>query len=127
MNDNAKKWVAALRSGDYKQTTGTLHRRTNGRDSFCCLGVACVLAVEAGVIPPPRPEQAQADTADVIEYGELGEVAFLPAEVQDWLGMNTAIGHLGSGDLALTERNDAGDSFGCIADVIETRASDLFV
>lgn len=33
------KWLKALRSGKYKQTTGTLH----GGDAYCCLGVlACV-------------------------------------------------------------------------------------
>lgn len=30
-----QKWVAALRSGDYKQTTGVLKRPSG----FCCLGV----------------------------------------------------------------------------------------
>ena len=34
-----KKWVAALRSGKYKQTHSFLHRRR----SFCCLGVMCDL------------------------------------------------------------------------------------
>jgi hypothetical protein len=32
------KWVAALRSGDYKQGTGVLRRND---DTFCCLGVLC--------------------------------------------------------------------------------------
>ena len=48
-----KKWVAALRSGDYKQTQGSLGKLADDRlvqflnpptpldeiDSFCCLGV----------------------------------------------------------------------------------------
>src|ERR1700722_19140718 len=33
------KWVAALRSGEYKQGDGKLHNRTD--DSYCCLGVLC--------------------------------------------------------------------------------------
>ena len=33
------RWLAALRSGDYKQTVKRLHRP----DGFCCLGVACDL------------------------------------------------------------------------------------
>lgn len=37
-----KKWVAALRSGEYKQTKEQLRFG----DSFCCLGVACDLARE---------------------------------------------------------------------------------
>ncbi len=37
-----KKWVKALRSGEFEQTTGRLHRPTPlGGDSFCCLGVLC--------------------------------------------------------------------------------------
>ncbi len=34
------KWIAALRSGDYKQTIGTLRDATG---SHCCLGVLCEL------------------------------------------------------------------------------------
>lgn len=34
-----KKWVKALRSGDYKQTDAYLYNR--GLDGYCCLGVAC--------------------------------------------------------------------------------------
>ena len=34
-----RKWLAALRSGEYKQTTGALYDSTN--DAFCCLGVLC--------------------------------------------------------------------------------------
>jgi hypothetical protein len=40
-----KAWVQALRSGDYTQSTGRL--RTEG--GFCCLGVLCDLAVDAGI------------------------------------------------------------------------------
>ena len=34
-------WVAALRSGKYRQTMSVLRRRTisTGNESFCCLGV----------------------------------------------------------------------------------------
>jgi hypothetical protein len=35
--DFKAKWLEALRSGNYTQTTGMLRRR----DGFCCLGVAC--------------------------------------------------------------------------------------
>ena len=39
--------VAALRSGDYKQVHGSLHVVNEG---YCCLGVACVKAIEDGVV-----------------------------------------------------------------------------
>ena len=38
------KWVAALRSGKYKQGRGALRKG----DTFCCLGVACDLIDKDG-------------------------------------------------------------------------------
>ena len=39
---NVKKWVAALRSGDYKQCQQQLAEVDDrGKHSYCCLGVAC--------------------------------------------------------------------------------------
>lgn len=37
-----KKWVEALRSGEYKQGQGALHRADE--DTYCCLGVACKIS-----------------------------------------------------------------------------------
>lgn len=34
-----RKWVRALESGNYKQTSGALCRREGGKPSYCCLGV----------------------------------------------------------------------------------------
>jgi hypothetical protein len=43
MNDKLKSnWIAALRSGKYKQTAGTLKKG----DSYCCLGVLCEIDPE---------------------------------------------------------------------------------
>jgi hypothetical protein len=42
MNPEIKdKWVAALRSGTYEQTTGRLRRDDPDRSRHCCLGVLC--------------------------------------------------------------------------------------
>jgi hypothetical protein len=38
--DNVRKWLAALRSGEYAQGKSAMFR--NG--SYCCLGVACEVA-----------------------------------------------------------------------------------
>lgn len=35
-----KKWIAALRSGDYDQGKGALCRVTKEGAKYCCLGVA---------------------------------------------------------------------------------------
>lgn len=52
MNEEIKaQWVAALRSGEYKQAVGTLRdERRDGSVGFCCLGVLCDLAAKAGVV-----------------------------------------------------------------------------
>lgn len=36
-----QKWIAALRSGKYKQTKGALQTR----QGYCCLGVACKVSI----------------------------------------------------------------------------------
>lgn len=38
---NRKKWIAALRSGKYKQGRGILYNKKN--NTFCCLGVAAIV------------------------------------------------------------------------------------
>lgn len=38
------RWVAALRSGKYEQTSSCLCNITDNGNSYCCLGVACNLA-----------------------------------------------------------------------------------
>src|SRR2546428_66571 len=50
LNKNAQKWVDALLSGKYKQTEGVLCSVSDkGKLSFCCLGVACEVAIANGV------------------------------------------------------------------------------
>lgn len=46
-------WIAALRSGEYAQTTGVLMKRGVGA-GFCCLGVAC------DIVDPDRWESGGA-------------------------------------------------------------------
>lgn len=134
MNDNAKAWVKALRSGDYKQGRGRL------RDGkfFCCLGVACDLAIKAGVVSERgRPfrwdkfnsdERVQGDecvTDGNLEHRRLGS---LPRPIADWLGLRTQSGDF-SGDRSLVSINDHlshPDVFKMIADIIESEPEKLF-
>ena len=56
-----EKWSAALRSGEYKQTYGTLQ----DSEGYCCLGVACRLFIPSwkqkgkifltGAVPDDQP------------------------------------------------------------------------
>lgn len=41
VKENRAKWVAALRSGEFKQTTGSLKDYYD--IGYCCLGVGCVV------------------------------------------------------------------------------------
>lgn len=113
----ATKWVAALRSGDYKQGDGSL--RDSETNSFCCLGVLCNLHAESH----PKIAKTQKDPGVY-----LGESEFLPEEVLAWAGMdssdgstvgNTEININGKSFSCLTEANDSGTSFKRIATWIE--------
>jgi hypothetical protein len=72
MNQDIKdKWVAALRSGEYKQGK----RKLRNKDKFCCLGVLCdVYSKEKGV------EWSKENT-----YFGFSEI--LPKIVADWSGL----------------------------------------
>lgn len=48
------KWVEYLRSGRFEQTTGYLNvsePQQVRQAGMCCLGVACQVAIDAGIIP----------------------------------------------------------------------------
>jgi len=108
----AKQWVAALKSGQYKQTMGALR---NG-DSFCCLGVLCNLHAIA------HPEIARKEV-DRAMY--LGSTGVLPLLVHRWSGMFTATGRISSNYSSLADLNDHGSTFDEIAAVIENHVREL--
>lgn len=86
------KWIAALRSGEYRQ--GKHYLREGSR--FCCLGVACNL-IDPGAW----------------EYDEWREEdTQIPSAVAASIG-------LGTERFYLADLNDAGSSFSQIADYIE--------
>lgn len=76
----AYKWIQALRSGDYQQTSHYLNR--DGK--FCCWGVACELAVQDGEYIEKRP--ALDAYGDIIEYDN--ERGCPPDQVNRWLGLD---------------------------------------
>jgi hypothetical protein len=95
----AKQWVAALRSGKYKQGK----RRLKDGDNFCCLGVLCDIS-KLGAWSK-RDWYGYADT-------------FLPYSVMKWSGVMDAMGELEHQD-ELAVQNDNGKTFPEIADIIE--------
>jgi hypothetical protein len=60
------KWVAALRSGDYKQGT---YQLINDNNEYCCLGVLCRLA--DGVVKEPFFTNVKGDGLMNKEVSEL--------------------------------------------------------
>lgn len=97
---HVEEWIAALRSGKYKQGEARLRER----DTFCCLGVAC-------------------DISKLDEWREekyLGASLSLPLKVQFYFGIQGSEGSMSDRDYhALTGMNDCGESFQKIAAVIE--------
>lgn len=83
MNDNLSVWLETLKSGEYQQTTGRLSTiNEDGTQTFCCLGVACDLALKAGL--DLNVETSEDD--DSVLYNEEGGI--LPKLVRQWLGVN---------------------------------------
>ena len=109
MNENVKKLIRALRSGEYTQTTGQLRYG----DALCCLGIACdVYGKETGI---------------EWEDGRFLHFKFsMPRPVQDWFGFASGAGSVAGDELGLTARNDAGHTFDEIADFIESEPAGLF-
>jgi hypothetical protein len=125
------RWLEALRSGHYRQGKHKLrkpgHRATpfaSRRDpEFCCLGVLCELAVEAGVVER-KLANVGTDVDKVYWYHDPGSPTVdrssstLPLVVRDWAGLADCdppvVGH------KLSYWNDVGEwKFNSIADLIE--------
>lgn len=100
-----KTWVAALRSGEYEQTQGTL--RIDGK--YCCLGVLCDLAAKAKV-------GTWVENDFVCD--EYSDSVHLPWEVVSWSGAHSSRACLSTRE-SLVSLNDRGKTFTEIADIIE--------
>lgn len=115
MNENAKKWLVALRSGEYKQ--GRFDLRV-GSNKFCCLGVLCDIS----------------GLGEWVKNAYLGCTGTLPTEVCNWAGLiASSPGFHGEGECdawhrktRLTALNDEGMGFDEIADVIEKYQDQIF-
>ena len=114
LNENAKKWVAALRSGQFKQAKHSLKTSTG----YCCLGVACHVLGEE-VLPLE-------DWEDEVELSHAAAAL---------LGLRTTSGAFtrslltnGGYQSSLTGLNDhGGKTFAEIADIIESEPEGLFI
>lgn len=109
-------WVEALRSGEYKQ--GKRYLANDGK--YCCLGVACELAIKDGVPIERGEESGRAFYA--------GDDATLAFPIREWLGLDTSEGgyRRNGHDTSLAKRNDDGATFEQIATIIESAPEGLF-
>jgi hypothetical protein len=130
LNKNAAAWVRALRSGKFRQTRGKLGKR----GAYCCLGVACELAVKAGVVF--RTVENGGSDGIIYGYGltsfpnARNETQVLPDEVRSWLGLTETTGDYldANGQHEdLTKLNDEKKfNFKQIAAIVESRPEELF-
>lgn len=113
--DIKRKWIEALRSGEYVQGGGALRDSDN---RFCCLGVLCDLAFKEEIVSFWRDDRGA-------NYGRPDEPAnrstgFLPPSVQEWAGLDNDGTVLWNGEpWNLSSLNDNDHTFAEIADLIE--------
>lgn len=122
-----KKWLKALRSGDYKQTTGklaVLNEQTGKPEAFCCLGVLCDIH--------RRSRRQKGDKWVDDTYHDQESV--LPPKVINWAFTSSTIAGLEAngkdaetilddvmigGDRLSVHNDDNGCTFNEIANIIE--------
>jgi hypothetical protein len=117
-------WLEALRSRKYKQAKGTLREvEANGRESFCCLGVACEISGlgewKGGSYVITLP-----DGTRHVNHGNLSRI------MKEWLGLRGSKGSFLDNDKfmsTLVRLNDSDEKkFYEIARVIEREPEGLF-
>lgn len=131
------EWVAALRSGEYKQATGALVRTLATEDSsapwkvhgYCCLGVAAEICALKGLIGKTicREDGSIYYISDPARFSRFREESVLPMAIvdqyKDHLAVNYATGSQQDpavNNERLSWHNDTGGrDFNQIADMIE--------
>ena len=140
----ADKWIAALRSGKYKQGKGNLKTvDEDNNESFCCLGVLCDIAPKelAEFETKKDPESRNIFNSRYIKdkmHGGLRSCS-LPESIKEWAGMFDCSGRLRDHKKYIATKNedqekyaviwalndDVGMSFEEIADIIEEKWEDI--
>lgn len=107
-----KRWLEALRSGEYKQGRGHLRQYERGEHTYCCLGVLCDLYVQ-------EKRNMWYEDLEHSNVSELHNVDELPPDVVvDWADLPESDPQLNG--LAISSWNDSHKKdFKYIADLIE--------
>jgi len=98
-----EKWIAALRSGKYKQGHAVLKQTYDDQDLYCCLGVLCDLYIK---------DKKLKRTTSIMRG------SYLPLNVQEWSGLRDGEGSYGNGNL-VHDNDLKRKSFKQIANIIE--------
>ncbi len=99
-----KKWLAALRSGEYRQGREALRQRVKKSDAYCCLGVLADLVAPEEWSKKPNSKRfyRHNEGYENLSYGTFEQVGLDP--------------HISN---RLVDMNDSGQSFTTIAAWIE--------
>lgn len=122
--ENIQKWVDALRSGDYKQGEGALVSGSDSDKHYCCLGVACAIAANEGIVSYDGSGGYNRH-GEYEDYSDHSDTE-LPEVVKVWLGVNAVDPLIATSGEGVEERihainaNDSlGWSFEQIASAVE--------
>jgi hypothetical protein len=136
LTPNQEKWLKALESGEFNQTTGQLEN-LHPKPAHCCLGVACVLAEKDGAKVERYTDHYGPDYDKRIIGGSLID----HEDVMNWLGLRSPAGlqfvdgvlvgksqsAIEKGYESLTYMNDHGKTFKEIAAIIRAHPERFFV
>lgn len=126
---NAKLWIQALRSGEFKQGLTSLCQKREKQKTYryCCLGVACEVAIQNGVYLNIE-EEALCGDVYVYYNGESEKLANKLDVVRRWLGLRKSSikGELRDPVEELIYMNDEGKSFKTIANELEANPNKYF-
>jgi hypothetical protein len=83
------EWTYALTSGEYQQGQSALAIHDNDGPTYCCLGVLCELAANAGILTRDRAMHPDLG-CDVTIYQDADGArhqSYLPWSVVEWAGL----------------------------------------
>lgn len=108
-----QKWLEALESGKYQQTTARLQRENLG---FCCLGVLCdIVDPTRWDITPGASIEYHLLATDENFPDQRAVGSMPPSDILNLVGLKIEDAQM------LARMNDNGDSFSMIADRIRNR------
>lgn len=107
------EWIKRLRSGDFTQGKTCLKVQAEFGCEYCCLGIACEVAIDSGIELDVR----QRGEPDGVFYFN-GRTASLPNNVKESMRFRGEYGADIQYQNPLSSLNDQGKQFSEIADIV---------